>query len=138
MPRNPTKPIFPVQAADELPGRVRANLLKEMQQGETFRAAVATEFRPNPDMPYAWLVLTSRRFILCNSHRTRGIYAAHRFADINESRLEIRAGLSGALWLTVLLADPNSRPLIIPFNQAVDLNALKLFCEKIAVKGSEA
>jgi hypothetical protein len=93
---------LPARVADNLRGRVSA---------DRFIVAAPTEYRPNPDMPFAWLVLTADQLVLCCTHRTRGVYAAHPFEEINQVRLE-----SNGRVLRILLNDPASGDLTIPLH----------------------
>jgi hypothetical protein len=95
---------------NELPPRIRETIRGLPSLG-TFLLAAPTEYRPNADMPFAWLVLTSRQLVLCNTHRTRGIYAAHQFSEINEVRAE-----SANRVLRILLNDPGLGDLVIPLH----------------------
>ena len=91
----------------DLPPRAAKNLTSLISRSEQFIVAFRTAYRPNPDMPFAWLVITSRQVILCNTHRSRGVYAAHDKTDINDVRLQGKV-------LTIFLNDPASGDLTIP------------------------
>ena|SRR5579884_358662 len=94
----------------DLPERVRENLRTVVPIG-TFVLAVLTKYRPNGDMPFAWLVLRGGALVLCGSHRTRGVYAAHPFTDINEVRLEGAGKI-----LRILLNGPDLADLVVPLS----------------------
>jgi hypothetical protein len=99
---------------EALPPRVRANLSRQLSPGETVTVAATTDYRPNADMPFAWLVITSRQLILCSTHRTRGIYAAYSRSDINDVRQEANGRVLRILSNNQELAD-----LVIPFASTV-------------------
>ena len=76
-----------VHKESELPQRVRT-WIADTREGsfDQLQLAAKTEFRANADTPYAWLVLTTTRLILCSTHR-RGLHWEMRLADVNDIRL---------------------------------------------------
>jgi hypothetical protein len=97
-----------------------------MGSGEEFLIAAPTLYRPNSDMPFAWLVVTSHRILLCNTHRSRGIYAEHSLREINELRIESRSVLR------ILLNDAVHSDLVVPLPP--DLPDIDSFFSLIATK----
>ncbi|MGZ4953538.1 MAG: hypothetical protein ACXV8Q_00380 [Methylobacter sp.] len=58
------------------------------QEGQTldFQCAIKTNFKPNATIPILWIVLTNIGFLLCNTHRTRGLSGRYDWQEINEVR----------------------------------------------------
>ncbi len=72
-----------------LPAAVRRLMQQTSSPSERFVVAGRTTFRVNSDMPFAWLVVTSSRLILCSTHKTRGLHRMHPYSEINEVRFHL-------------------------------------------------
>lgn len=84
---------------DDLPERIVAALAGVSKEDE-FIAAVKTALKPNATIPFLWLVCTKRDLLVCNTHRTRGLYKKSTWSEINAIR---RIGeSSGAIHIEVI------------------------------------
>ncbi len=113
-----------VRSLDDIPERPRGNLRPLLAEAERVLLSAPTEYRSNPDMPFAWLVITSRQLILCNSHRTRGVYASHPHRSINQVRLE------GARLLRILLND-SMADILVPLPDALTIDEVRTLLDTI-------
>src|SRR5688572_16865311 len=75
-----------VRWEDDLPKQVQKHLRDVKDVDERLQLAVRTGFRVNPDLPYAWLIVTTKRILLCSTHRSRGVHADLRYRDISSIR----------------------------------------------------
>jgi hypothetical protein len=68
------------------PGTLPDKIQRSLREGHhlgTFKCALKTNYKPNATIPILWIVLTKTSFILCNTHRTRGVTAVYPWSDIN-------------------------------------------------------
>lgn len=86
----------------ELPQRIQ-DQLRELGHDENFLCAIKTEFKPNPTIPSLWVVLTKRRLLLCNTHKTRGYWDGYNPGDL--SCIKLRRGFTGRIQLEILYTD---------------------------------
>jgi hypothetical protein len=76
-----------VRWEDDLPKQVQKHLRDVKDVDERLQLAVRTSFRVNPDLPYAWLIPTTNRNLLCSTHHSRGVHADLRYSEISSIRL---------------------------------------------------
>ena len=93
---------------DALPDRIRTLLANKGYSPSDCLFALRSTFRPNFALPTLWLILTQDALMLCNTHRTRGLYREFRSGDINYLHL---AGHS----LEIALADIHAPHIYVPF-----------------------
>jgi hypothetical protein len=80
-----------IRSLNDLPKQVQKHLRESQKEpGERLQLAARTGYRVNSDMPYAWLVLTTRRVVLCSTHRSRGIHANLAYGEISSIRAQIK------------------------------------------------
>jgi hypothetical protein len=68
-----------------LPSRIAA-VIAESSLRDEFVAAIKTALKPNATIPFLWLVCTNKHFLVCNTHRTRGVYKKSKWSEINTVR----------------------------------------------------
>ena len=98
---------------DELPPRIR-EVVEKAGVG-AFCLALKTAFKPNATIPLIWMVLTSEGLLLCNTHRTRGLWGKYSRSQVPHIRsnatswgtryLEIEGGRSQTGPLTLPLPE---------------------------------
>jgi hypothetical protein len=76
-----------VGAEDDLPRGVRMHFRAVSNPNEVFLIAARTEYRMNPDIPYAWLLVSTDRLMLCSSHKTRGVHCNLLWRQASEIRI---------------------------------------------------
>lgn len=75
----------------KLPERIQSNYLNEHLL-EEFKFALKTDVKPNATIPILWLICTKTALLICNTHKTRGLYKKYRWNDISEVRKKIHFG----------------------------------------------
>lgn len=70
---------------DVLPKRI-ADVILGCSPEDEFVAAVKTSLKPNATIPLLWLVCTTQYLLVCNTHRTRGLFKRLLWSEINEIR----------------------------------------------------
>jgi hypothetical protein len=71
-----------VDELSALPGRIQETL-KQTKNHIGFRLGAKTDLKPNATIPFLWIVLTDTSFLLCSTHKTRGVFAAYSWQTIN-------------------------------------------------------
>ena len=102
-----------VKSSGGLPNRI-GEVVAQAATGE-FRAAVKTTYRPNDTIPSIWIVVTSDYLVLCNTHRTRGLW--RKFAAADTQRLKLGITSTGQRYFE--LEDIDGGRLFLPLSQAV-------------------
>ena len=100
----------------ELPPRLQS-LLSELQQEQAFICAIKTDLKPNATIPILWLFLTKSGLLLCNTHRTRGLFASHTWQEINIVRkLDDKASSTS---IEIIYNDISKDNTVLPFPKSV-------------------
>lgn len=86
----------------DLPSRI-ATAIAESSPRDNFIAAIKTALKPNATIPFLWLVCTDKHLLVCNTHRTRGVYRKSTWSEINTVR---RVGaVQGSMIIEVIYQD---------------------------------
>lgn len=70
------------KALSELPEKIQ-NVISSVSNSGKFICAVKTAFKPNATIPILWIVVTENMLLLCNTHRTRGLFYSCKWHEIN-------------------------------------------------------
>ena len=95
------------QDTPSLPKRVQDHVSTLLADAERFVLAAHSQYRVNSDIPFAWVILTSDRLLVCSTHR-RGIHHILPFEEINS------VDSQASQVLRVLPEDPAEDPLPFP------------------------
>jgi hypothetical protein len=114
--RMATKPPQITRDIRVLPQRAVENLLAATSLKEQLIIAAPTEYRLTSDLPYAWLVLTTKHIALCNTHRSRGIYAINTLDKLADVKITL-SGKQSVVYLNFSAgAGPN---LMVPLKLSI-------------------
>ena len=72
-------------ALTDLPPRI-ITAVKDAGFESSYRLAAKTTVKPNETIPTLWIVCTESHLLLCNTHRTRGIYRRYVWSEVNDVR----------------------------------------------------
>lgn len=109
------------KSRDQLPQRV-GEVLARAEAGE-FRAAIKTAYKPNDTIPSIWIVVTSRYVMLCNTHRTRGVWRTFPVAD--SQRLQMHKTSIGQRYFE--LADLDGGRVFLPLSPTMSSSDIDEF-----------
>lgn len=125
-----TKLLF-THRLDELPERIRL-VVHDAVPG-AFIVALKTSYKPTFTIPSIWLVLTSEDLLLCNTHRTRGLW--RRYSRPTLPHLRVSTTSIGQPF--VILGGESEEPLTLSLSEAIPREHLDRFvAEYHRVKGA--
>ena len=110
-----------VKSRGELPQRI-GEVVSQAEAGE-FRAAIKTTYKPNATIPSIWIVVTSGYLLLCNTHRTRGLW--RKFTVIDGQRLQLHTTSTGQRYFE--LEDIDGGRVFLPLPLTVSSSELDEF-----------
>ena len=131
MSATPAKLLF-TRRLDELPERIRM-VVHDAGTG-AFCAALKTAYKPSFTIPSIWLVVTADDLLLCNTHRTRGLWRKYsRPSTLPDLRISTTS--TGQPFVTIR-GDP-MEPVTMSLSEAIPREHLDQFVvEYQRVKGA--
>jgi hypothetical protein len=121
-----------VKSYDKLPTRLKISPTSPSFYKSDFICAIKTAFRPKYHIPYIWIIVTKNNLLLCNTHKTKGIWALYYYNKLYNVQLEkdIAGGLSIEI-LEMNLDNPTIK-LPMPLNtNAEEANELIMHCRNL-------
>jgi hypothetical protein len=116
---------------NQLPERIQA-VLNEQGQQSKFVCAIKTDYKPNATIPILWLVLTETDFMLCNTHKTRGLTAKHPWNAIDTVRKKATTGKANTI--EILYTQLSDDDTVLPLPSSVtneDIQKLLVECQNL-------
>ena len=117
-----------VQGIAELPERIRSSLAASGIQPDAFQSALRTAFKPNATIPIIWLVLLRDRLLLCNTHKSRGVWREYPRESFDSIRLAYST--LGKLAIEIIHPDPMEPSLSLPLPPSVELEVARGFVHR--------
>ena len=101
---------------------------------DSFICSIKTSFKPNATIPILWIVISNNKFILCNTHKTRGITSVYNFDEINCIK-DIKS--SGNIHsIKVIFNDLDTEDLVLPLSDKLSNDEILIFlseCSKLNI-----
>lgn len=76
-----------VRDFEQLPPRIKTVVLAAGARVDEFVLAMKSSYKPNATIPIIWFVVTKDRLLLCNTHKTRGLWRTLAGAAVGSLQL---------------------------------------------------
>ena len=117
---------------DKLPAGLKMLLTNQGFYESDFICGIKTAFKPKYEIPYIWIVVTKESLLLCNTHKTRGMWALYHHNKLYN--VQLKKDMAGGLSIEILeinLDKPTTK-LPMPRNTNVeDANELIMCCRRL-------